>query len=99
MSLVKGITLIAKERLEQLEKHNRTIQYDFVTNKEGQLLVGAVSLFIPDAEKEPPTGWDLELWQKMYAKSYKERLVIAGALITAELDRIILLEEAQNVKG
>jgi hypothetical protein len=35
-----------------------------------------------------PHEWNKEIWLKMMGKSYKERLVIAGALIAAEIDRL-----------
>ncbi len=36
----------------------------------------------------PPEGWNKELHNKMMNKPYKDRLIIAGALIAAEIDRI-----------
>jgi len=38
-------------------------------------------------DKEHPFGWNVEQWNKMLSKQYKERLIIAGALIAAEIDR------------
>ena len=35
---------------------------------------------------EPPHGWNPVFWKKMIDKDYKDRLVIAGALIAAEID-------------
>ena len=35
-----------------------------------------------------PQDWDKEIWHKMLNKPYKERLIIAGALIAAEIDRL-----------
>lgn len=35
-----------------------------------------------------PHGWNKEIWLKMMNKPYKERLIIAGALIAAEIDRL-----------
>lgn len=35
-----------------------------------------------------PYGWNTDIWLKMMNKPYKERLIIAGALIAAEIDRI-----------
>ena len=37
-------------------------------------------------------NWDEDLWQKMCNKSYKDRLIIAGALIAAEIDRLQSIE-------
>jgi len=35
-----------------------------------------------------PEGWNEERWNKMLNKSDERRLVIAGALIAAEIDRL-----------
>jgi len=88
-----GIELIAEERKEQIGKHHRTIADDVKYNTKGQLSVAAGILAqkdIPEQVKETliPIGWDSPLWDKMLNKSYEQRLVIAGALIAAELDRL-----------
>ena len=99
-----GIQLIAQERQEQIEKHNRTIDMDVELNTVGQLGFAAVSLCseydalghlggseldrIAHFTRWIPIGWDKEIWLKMISKPYKERLIIAGALIAAELDRL-----------
>ncbi len=92
-----GIGLITKERIEQIEKHNRSIVKDVELNNDKQLSIGAEALISKDwsygFDNENdfnlcPDGWDYEVWMKMYNKPYKERLVIAGALIAAEIDRI-----------
>jgi hypothetical protein len=85
-----GVELIAKERHEQFEKHGRTIEEDVRNNTKEQLSRAAKNLL----ELRPhrigcPDGWSEEIWQKMASKPYKERLIIAGALIAAELDRLI----------
>lgn len=92
-----GIELISIERKEQIEKHGRTIESDVTINTQYQLADAACRMaWDPEAEgfdlmKEPlftPTGWNSEIWHRMLDKPYKERLIIAGALIAAELDRI-----------
>ena len=40
-----------------------------------------------------PSDWDDTISLKMCSKSYKERLIIAGALIAAELDRLTAIGE------
>lgn len=35
-----------------------------------------------------PVNWDKKIFGKMIGKSYKERLIISGALIAAEIDRL-----------
>lgn len=83
-----GIELIAQERKEQLQK-GRSVHLDFRYNNDQQLRKGAQRLLheVPD-RLSAPYDWDVDLWQKMCGKTYKERLIIVGALIAAELDRI-----------
>lgn len=88
-----GIELIAEERREQLEKHGRTIEEDVIGNSNGQLVMGAMMLLSVDYEEgiDPesyPLGWDKDACQKMINKDYEQRLIIAGALIAAEIDRL-----------
>lgn len=87
-----GIELIAQERQEQIDKHGRTLSQDKEYNKDSQLQDAARGLIEEPRRARyrniPPIGWDLSIWQKMWDKSYKERLIIAGALIAAEIDRI-----------
>ena len=89
-----GIELIRKEREEQIEKHNRTVDLDIKINDEYQLPFAASVLSHPFLLKSEmissiPKGWNLTIWTKMCSKTRKERYIIAGALIAAELDRLI----------
>lgn len=90
-----GIEQIVKERQEQVEKHGRTVETDKIENDYLQLpsavvnLIGKNTVFdLDDTEDYVPQGWDAAVYTKMKNKPYKERLVIAGALIAAEIDRI-----------
>ena len=86
-----GIELIAIERQEQIEKHFRTIAEDVRENRTGQLVVGAIALARSERIgfwDEMPMTWNEKLCKKMAKKPYKERLIIAGALIAAEIDRL-----------
>lgn len=86
-----GIELIAQERKEQIEKHGRTIAEDVMYNGQCQLAIGATALITNDTVgdfRAMPKKWDDKICMKMCLKSYKERLVIAGALIAAEIDRL-----------
>lgn len=93
---MNGVELIAKERKEQIEKHGYTIQEDKKYNGgyEFPLTKVASALSIDDnrnrlaKETMKPINWSQESWDKMMNKSYKERLIIAGALIAAEIDRL-----------
>ena len=92
-----GIELIAKERQEQIKKHGRTIKSDVIFNRNFQLMDAAEILLChdscgynsPEEDKDfPPMNWDINIWGKMVRKPTKERLIISGALIAAEIDRI-----------
>ena len=89
-----GIELITQERKEQIEKHFKTIEHDARINIQHQLCDAATQLaewnkmLCIEAEDWIPIGWDVEAWRKMFNKPYKERLIIAGALIAAEIDRL-----------
>lgn len=85
-----GIELIAQERKEQIEKHGRTLKGDVEFNTQEQLTDAAVRILGQEhlVSQRPPFGWDMSIWQRMRAKPYKERLIIAGALIAAEIDRL-----------
>jgi len=83
-----GIELIAAERQEQIEKHGRTLETDIECNSDYQLQIAAVKMIQDRNDTPPPYGWDESIWDKMITKGKKERLIIAGALIAAEIDRI-----------
>ena len=89
-----GIELIAIERQEQIDKHGRTIESDIANNKAYQLTEAAAVLCTEKVRSSKqrfslmPDDWDDEISLKMCRKSRKERLIIAGALIAAELDKI-----------
>ena len=94
-----GIELITQERHEQVVKHHRTVAEDKLRNNEYQLVDAAQSLAspVPEGQEDyylaafkdnPPVGWGIDIWNSLIQKPYKERLIIAGALIAAEIDRI-----------
>lgn len=85
-----GIELIAAERQEQVEKHGYSVKVDTVINKLQQLPDAAITLLeeCPHELTPSPMGWNNTTWAKMISKPYKERLIIAGALIAAEIDRL-----------
>ena len=85
---MKGIDLIAKERQEQITKHGYTMLSDVENNKDAQLLDGVIGLFSNGILGMVPDGWDTINWAKMCNNSYRDRLIIAGALIAAEIDRL-----------
>jgi hypothetical protein len=91
-----GIELIAQERKEQIEKHGRTVEKDVIENDFYQLKLAAIMLlgggYRLDHKNEVPFCWDEKIWQHMISKPIKERLIIAGALIAAEIDRLQAIE-------
>ena len=93
----KGIDLITEERQEQIEKHKRSINADAIHNDKEQLKSAAIAIL--DSPKtyriaNRPINWNEEQWRYICRKPIKERLIIAGALIAAELDRML-----QNENG
>lgn len=88
-----GIEQITQERAEQITKHGRSILDDVKYNSRGQLMEAMVKLTLNSELHEvtmahPPSGWNEEIWRKMCMKPYKQRLIIAGALLAAEIDRL-----------
>ena len=94
-----GIQLIADERHEkQIKKHGFTGEHHAQHPEwydKGQLLQAAVQLISrePIESDSYPENWDKGWFADLLCRSYKERLVIAGALIASELDRIMALGE------
>ncbi len=86
-----GIELITAERAEQINKHGYSIHRDMDQNPYGELKDAALAL-LDEIGYYFPDNWDHSITEKMAAKDYKTRLVIAGALLAAELDRILALE-------
>lgn len=89
-----GIELIAQERKEQIEKHKHTVLGDHQYFYDGQLREAACQILTEDAFCIPD-NWPVEQFIKMRGKSYKERLIIAGALIAAEIDRLNFIEDGK----
>lgn len=86
-----GVELITKEREEQLEKHGWSEEHDDA-HKEEQLTGVALYALTWD-EGFWPEDWDDDQMIKIAAKTDKERLIVAGALIAAEIDRLTRLGE------
>jgi len=96
-----GIALIAKERQEQIEKHGYDLEHDTDEHKHQELRIVAVrALTISDnpskdghyTTRNINCAWaDTEDY--ICSKPYKERLIIAGALIAAEIDRLNHINE------
>ncbi len=110
-----GIELIAAERRRQIQKEGWTPEHDDQHTDETLPLVASLyaapfDLFSADLEAEDgkiigmsfndpwPASWG-EGWDRRQDFDRKRRLVISGALIAAELDRLIRLESAENPDG
>lgn len=91
-----GLQLIAEERSKQIIIHKRTIQSDVEDNSNGELAVAARLLITKDDEMKLMEdfatlllpNWNKEHLIKMDNKPYFEKLIIAGALLAAEIDRV-----------
>ena len=93
-----GLKMIKRERVEHFTKHGRTLEMDAEKNKEYQLTAAAMMLLMQTPGSADPMqsvekiieagSFDEPLIRTMMAKPYEKRLVIAGSLIAAELDRL-----------
>jgi hypothetical protein len=88
-----GIELIATERQEQIEKHSRDINSDVLGNSHLEIRDAVMELITDYPAIEMfPYSWQGKIMIHAIQKSYKERLIIAGALIAAEIDRLQAIE-------
>ena len=83
-----GIELITQERQEQIEKHGYTVAQDKKINKEFDLCNAAIAVINGTVNRLPSHWAPTSQMEHMCNKDYKERLIIAGALLAAEIDRI-----------
>jgi len=90
-----GIELISEEREEQLTKHGRTVIKDVAYNSKAvppfnmlplRIAAGKLIGIVGGVPYSP--DWDKELCEKMDAKKDLQKLIIAGAFIAAEIDRL-----------
>jgi len=91
-----GLGLIATERFKILKHPGRGAASDLWNYPNGELIKVAKNLLFRGKASRfyiwlNPYKWSN--WGKMLQSSYKRRLIIAGQLICAELDRIIAIEE------
>ena len=86
-----GVGLIAKERSEQITKHDWTLEHDR-DHISDELVYAAMYALNPCNDTGREMGWDL-FKDKIDSKTAIERYIVAGALIAAEIDRLLNLEE------
>lgn len=96
-----GLELITKERMEQLTKHGYDVHHDVVNNANGELIKAAQYCLDPEESADYPYGWGNAFGYKIeYYKNKIQRLIVAGALIAAEIDRIFgQIEEGMSLEG
>lgn len=101
MEKLNGVELIQQERQKQIDKHGFTGKHS-VENpqwyEKNQLIHASQLLLNLDNEDlvRPmtleghfyPENWNKEWFLRLMNKPYKKRLVIAGALIASEIDRL-----------
>jgi hypothetical protein len=95
---VSGIDLISQERQRQITEEERTAEHD-AEHATGELAIAAAIYALPDAERDYihsdryrcPQGWPWTIeWWKPTPDDRVRELVKAGALIAAEIDRLLL---------
>ncbi len=99
-----GIQAFSEEREKQISKHGFTGKHHAEHPEwydDGQLIAAANYLLQsfygrPNPSDWFPKNWDKEWFHRLCAKSYLERLIIAGALLAAEYDRLEALGELNN---
>lgn len=91
-----GAQLIATEREKQIKKHGFTgkhhTEHPEWYDRE-QLIYASSEILNPSAIASVPVNWNKEWFLNLTQRSKLERLAISGALIAAELDRLIELEK------
>lgn len=91
-NMKSGVELISEEREKQISKHGFTGEHHF--NKpewyeKGQLIEAANTLSMKEIKScLVPFNWDIVWFSDLCNRPYKERLVISGALIASEIDRL-----------
>lgn len=93
-----GIELIAKERQEQIEKHGFDEAHDRKRDHTSGQLIGAAGYLLASTRttKKQVCGWYPDGWNTFFRFKFNEKddinkLVTAGALIAAEIDRRLAL--------
>ena len=94
-----GIIAMLNERNDQINKHGYTAHNDVLYNQNGELVIAARALMkevcVPH---DFPEKWDKVIVNKMVLKPYIERLIIAGALLAAEVDRRRYIQKVMGMR-
>lgn len=103
-----GIELITEERQKQIDKHGFTAEHHFLNTEkwydDNQMQMAAIYLLNPltiaeEFKKHIPLNWDREWFTNLNSRDEKERIIIAGALIAAELDRLNYIEQTKKLEA
>lgn len=79
---------ITKERTEQIVVHNHRLKDDVFHNPNEELIQAARALLKPNPTSHDfPEHWGIAYVGKLMLKPYTKRLIIAAALLAAEVDR------------
>ena len=100
---MNGIKRIAAERERQIKKERWTAWHDISENKDGELVTAAICYAMPEWLRkrineyentylEDTWPWDWKWWKPTPDNRIRE-LEKAGALIAAEIDRLLRIEE------
>lgn len=93
-----GIELIAEERKRQIEVEGWTLEHDSIGNNNEQLAQAAALYALPKVFRSYEYDvrniwpWDFKWWKPTPNDRVRE-LVKAGALIAAEIDRLLTLNK------
>lgn len=91
-----GVLAIAKERVEQLEKHGFDPNHD--DQWDGGELEQAAAALLNEDYLQWPKSWPQQDFLRMSEKGTRERLAVIGAFLAAEIDRIDR-QMAREVEG
>lgn len=107
-SMTTGVELIMQERDKQIERYGFTAKHHvdndeyYLDHQIAEAVIGLLSPEVHGACPEKvgaPEGWDADWFTRMMLKTERERLIIAGALLSAELDRVQLLLKLDEIKS
>lgn len=101
-----GVEMIAQERERQISAEGYSAQH---AHTDGSLALAAACYCVPapiytiefcgDGDTHEVWPWDADEEEKIYACDEIRRLTIAGALIAAEIDRLIRARELRDRKS
>ena len=95
-----GCEAIELSRSIRISMQKQDLEFDLKNNSDFQLLDAAKKLLFKDSEylpfSESPEGWSDDYFQELNDKPYLDRLILAGAFIAAEIDRVKELNKNQK---